>query len=89
MGTLDNKGGRMNLGQFVTANIAMDADPAMVAVPAKAVIEESSLAAVFVQDNQHPDDFTRRLVAVTSRLPGKVCIRSEPNEAERAPARRR
>src|SRR5262249_28062747 len=56
----------------------------MVAVPAKAVIEDGSLAAVFVQDNMHPDDFTRRLVAITSRIPGKVCIRSEPNEAERA-----
>ncbi len=84
MGTLDNKSGRMNLGQFVTAKIAMDADPAMVAVPAKAVIEDGSLAALFVQDNHHPDDFTRRLVAITSRLPGKVCIRSEPSEAEHA-----
>lgn len=84
MGMLDNKSGRMNLGQFVTANIALDADPGMVAVPAKAVIEDGSLAALFVQDNHHPDDFTRRLVAITSRLPGKVCIRSEPNEAERA-----
>jgi cobalt-zinc-cadmium efflux system membrane fusion protein len=84
MGKLENKSGRMNLGQFVTANIAMAADPAMVAVPAKAVIEDGSLVAVFVQDNRHPDDFTRRLVAITSRLPGKVFVRSEPHEAERA-----
>ena len=84
MGTLDNTSGRMNLGQFVTAAIDLDADPAMVAVPAKSVIEDGSLAAVFVQDNSHPDEFTRRLVAVTSRIPNKVCIRSEPNEAERA-----
>jgi cobalt-zinc-cadmium efflux system membrane fusion protein len=84
MGKLENKSGRMNLGQFVTANIAMAADPAMVAVPAKAVIEDGSLVAVFVQDNHHPDDFTRRLVAITSRLPGKVYIRSEPHDAERA-----
>ena len=74
----------MNLGQFVTAAIDLDADPAMVAVPAKSVIEDGSLGAVFVQDNSHPDEFTRRLVAVTSRIPNKVCIRSEPNEAERA-----
>jgi len=84
MGILDNSSGRMNLGQFVTATIALQSDPAMVAVPAKAVIEDGSLAAVFVQDNEHPDQFTRRLAAITSRIPGKVCIRSEPNEAERA-----
>ena len=84
MGTLDNTTGRMNLGQFVTATINLDADPAMVAVPAKAVIEDGSLAAVFVQDNLHSNEFTRRLVAITSRIPGRVCIRSEPNEAEHA-----
>ncbi len=56
----------------------------MVAVPAKSVIEDGSLAAVFVQDNVHPNEFTRRLVAITSRIPGKVCIRSEPNDAEQA-----
>jgi cobalt-zinc-cadmium efflux system membrane fusion protein len=84
MGTLDNSSGRMNLGQFVTAAIDLDADPAMVAVPTKSVIEDGSLAAIFVQDNSHPDEFTRHLVAVTSRMPSKVCIRSEPNEAERA-----
>lgn len=84
MGLLDNASGRMNLGQFVTATIDMDADPAMVAVPSKAVVEDGSLVAVFVQDNAHPDQFTRRLVAITSKLPDRVCIRSEPNEAERA-----
>ncbi len=85
MGMLDNASGRMNLGQFVTARIDMDADPAMVAVPSKAaVIEDGSLVAVFVQDEAHPNQFTRRLVAPTSKLPDKVCIRSEPNEAERA-----
>jgi membrane fusion protein, heavy metal efflux system len=84
MGTLDNTSGRMNLGQFVTAAIDLDADPAMVAVPSKSVNEDGSLAAIFVQDNAHPNDFTRRLVAVTSRIPNRVCIRSEPNEAERA-----
>jgi len=84
MGSLENVGGRMNLGQFVTATIDLDADPAMVVVPAKAVIEDGSLAAVFVRDNAHPDDFTRRMVAITSRIPGNVCLRGEPNEAERA-----
>lgn len=84
IGTLNNAGGRMNLGQFVTAAIDLDADPAMVSVPAKSVIESGSLATIFVQNGARPDEFTRRLVAITSRLPGKVCVRSEPTAEERA-----
>jgi membrane fusion protein, heavy metal efflux system len=86
MGTLENASGRMNLGQFVTATVDLEPDPSMVVVPAKAVtdVEQGSLAAVFVQDNIHPSEFTRRLVAITNRIPDKVCIRSEPNAGERA-----
>jgi PAS domain-containing protein len=50
----------------------------------EAVIEDGSLVAVFVQDNVHLSEFTRRLVAITSRIPNRVCVRSEPNAAERA-----
>ena len=67
IGWLDNHDGRLRLGQFITATIQLPADPAMVAVPAGALIEEGPYPAVFVETDAERHEVTRRNVAVTRR----------------------
>ncbi len=83
IGWLDNREGRLRLGQFITATIELPADPAMVAIPASALIEEGPYPAVFVETNAKRHEVTRRNVAVTHRGRTNVFIRSEPTEEER------
>lgn len=83
IGWLDNREGRLRLGQFITATIQLPADPAMVAVPAGALIEEGPYPAVFVETDAERHEVTRRDVAVTRRGRNYVFIRSEPLEEER------
>lgn len=83
IGWLDNRDGQLRLGQFITATIQLPADPAMVVIPASALIEEGAYPAVFVETDAERHEVTRRNVAVTSRGRTNVFIRSEPTDEER------
>ena len=83
IGWLDNRDGHLKVGQFITATIQLPADPAMVSIPASALIEEGPYPAVFVETNAQRHEVTRRNVAVTRRGRQRVFVRSEPTEEER------
>jgi cobalt-zinc-cadmium efflux system membrane fusion protein len=83
IGWLDNRDGRLRIGQFITATIRLPADPAMVSIPATALIEEGDYPSVFVETNLEKHEVTRRNVAVTRRGRQHVFIRSRPTADER------
>lgn len=83
IGWTDNHDRKLRVNQFVTATINLPADPAMVAIPTSALIEEGQTTAVFVETDAAAHEVTRRVVAVTRRGKEHVFIRSEPNEQER------
>lgn len=84
MGWVDNPDGRFKIGQFVTATIALPADPGLVVVPTSALIEDGSCAQVFVETGDEPHEFTCRRVAVVRRQQELVYVRAEPLDGERA-----
>ncbi|HUY88595.1 MAG TPA: efflux RND transporter periplasmic adaptor subunit [Pirellulales bacterium] len=83
IGWLDNREGRLRVGQFITATIQLPADPAMVAIPTSALIEEGDYPAVFVESDARRHEVSRRKVAVTRRGRQRVFIHSEPTVEER------
>lgn len=83
IGWIDNHDRKLRANQFVTATIRLPADPAMVAIPTSALIEEGQTAAVFVESNAAEHEVTRRVVAVTRRGKEQIFIRSQPSEQER------
>ncbi|OYV82137.1 MAG: hypothetical protein B7Z73_17340, partial [Planctomycetia bacterium 21-64-5] len=82
VGWLDNHDHTLRVNQFVTATVGLPADPSMVKLPASALIEEGSTAAVFVETNPDIHEVTRRIVAVTRRGEKMVFVRAEPNDEE-------
>jgi cobalt-zinc-cadmium efflux system membrane fusion protein len=82
MGSLDNRDGRLSIGQFVTATIQLPADPTMVAVPTSALIEDGEGGVVFVETDADRHEFARRKVAVVRRGRELAYIRSHPNGDE-------
>ena len=73
-GWVDNRAGKLLLGQFVTATIALKKDPTLVAVPAGAVVESGEESLVFVQTGKNT--FERRKVEVVTRGRNQIMIRS-------------
>ncbi len=78
MGWVDNPDGRFKIGQFVTATIALPADPDMVVVPTTCLIEDGTCAKVFVESNAERHEFTCRKVAVARRQQDLVYVRTLP-----------
>ena len=76
MGRVDNPGGRLRAGQFVTATIELQPLAHEVVVPAAAVVEDGRQSIVFVQPNPVEPCYSLRQVAVTWRSPGEVHLRS-------------
>jgi cobalt-zinc-cadmium efflux system membrane fusion protein len=77
MGRVDNSGGELKVGQFITASVELPAPPDVVAVPAAALDEDGSESAVFVQpDPRRPRVFSLRRVAVTQRMGDVVYVKS-------------
>lgn len=84
MGTLDNPGGRLSIGEFITATIPLPADPALVLVPTSALIEDGHSTQVFVEIDGQPGQFARRKIAVVTRGRQRTYVRGEPNSDELA-----
>ena len=72
-GWVDNRDGRLFLGQFVTATVSLKKDPDLVAVPTAAVIESAAGPLVFVQTA--PGVFSRRSVEIVVRGREQIFIR--------------
>ena len=85
MGRVDNPGGRLRAGQFVTAVIDLPPSPNEAVVPASAVVEDGHESVVFVQPSAASPCYSLRRVAVTWRSPQEVHVRSllKPEELAR------
>jgi cobalt-zinc-cadmium efflux system membrane fusion protein len=81
-GWVDNKHGKLFIGQFVTATIPLKPDPTLVAVPASAVVEASDGSVVFVQADAASRAFCRRKVAVVIRGRETIFLRAVPTPSE-------
>jgi cobalt-zinc-cadmium efflux system membrane fusion protein len=83
MGLADNTGGRLRVGQFVTASVRLPAPEGVVSVPADAVIEDGGDSIVFVQPDPARLRYALKRVAVTQRFGDTVYVRSRLTEAQK------
>jgi cobalt-zinc-cadmium efflux system membrane fusion protein len=85
MGQVQNPGGRLRAGQFITATVELPPAPKEVIVPAGALVDDGRDAVIFVQSNTDHSQFSIRHVAVASRSQKEVHLRSalRPEELSR------
>jgi cobalt-zinc-cadmium efflux system membrane fusion protein len=88
MGWVDNPGGRLLIGQFVTAAISLPPPKNLVAVPVGAVIENGSGASVFVKTPESPTQsgsyrVQRRRVALVRQGDETVGVLAAPSQQQR------
>ncbi len=85
MGRVDNPGGRLRAGQFVTATVELPPSAHEVVVPASALVEDGHDSIVFVQPASSEPCYSMRHVAVAWRSQSEVHLRTllKPEEAAR------
>lgn len=81
-GWVDDHQRKLFIGQYVTATVQLRPDAQLVAVPAKAVVEDRDGPIVFVAIDEPNRVFARRRVAVVVRGREQIYLRREPNPAE-------
>jgi len=81
-GWVDNSQRRLFVGQFVTATVQLRPDPALVSVPASAVIEGADGPVVFVRSTDNEETFTLQKAAVAVRGREQIFLRREPSADE-------
>jgi cobalt-zinc-cadmium efflux system membrane fusion protein len=77
MGQVDNKQGRLLVGESITATIYVKPGPDLVVIPTTALNEERGQSIVFVQPDRNKLEFARRRVAVVDRFVDYVFVRSK------------
>ena len=78
MGRVANPGGRLVVGQFVTATVHVRPPAGLVDIPTTALNEEGGQSLVFVQPDPKKLEFAVRRVAVAERFRDRVFVRSRP-----------
>jgi cobalt-zinc-cadmium efflux system membrane fusion protein len=81
LGWLDNSKENLAANQFITATVALPADPHLVAVPSTALIEQGDASFVFVETDAVRHEFQRRKVTVKRRWRHTVYICRSADEA--------
>jgi cobalt-zinc-cadmium efflux system membrane fusion protein len=76
MGRVENPGGRLRAGQFITATVELPPAPGEVTVPASALIEDGHQSVIFVQPDAQQPCYSMRHVAVAWRGPEEVHLRT-------------
>jgi cobalt-zinc-cadmium efflux system membrane fusion protein len=76
MGRVDNPGGRLRAGQFITATVHLLPSADEVVVPASAVVEDGRQSIIFVQPNPEEACYSMRQVSVAWRGQNEVYLRS-------------
>jgi cobalt-zinc-cadmium efflux system membrane fusion protein len=84
MGWLENTDGKLAVGQFITASIALPENLNEVAIPEKALIEEGDRSMIFVQDPHDENTFARRRVSIARRTADTVFLNAQPSPRELA-----
>jgi cobalt-zinc-cadmium efflux system membrane fusion protein len=80
-GHIDNPGGRLRGGQFITATINLPPPDDVVEIPTTAVVDDGRQCLVFVQTNARKHQYTLRRVVVTHRFDKTVFVRSDRRTA--------
>jgi cobalt-zinc-cadmium efflux system membrane fusion protein len=81
-GYIDNPGGELRAGQFVTATVNLPPPPGVVEVPLVALAEDGKQSFVFVQPDPNQPRYTMRRVKVTHRFEKSAFVRSRLTPAE-------
>ena len=82
-GHIDNKGGKLRAGQFVSATVDLSAPPDVVEVPSDAVVDDGQQCVVFMESDAAKHYYTMRRIELTQRFDKTVFVRSKPfTEAE-------
>jgi cobalt-zinc-cadmium efflux system membrane fusion protein len=75
-GHIDNPGGRLRAGQFVTATVNLPPPEGVVEIPTGAIVDDGRQCVVFVQPDPAKPQFTLRRVEVTHRFDQSVFVRT-------------
>jgi membrane fusion protein, heavy metal efflux system len=81
-GHIDNPGGRMRGGQFVSATVQIPPAAGVVEVPINAIVEDGRVCVVFVQTDRDKHHYTMRRVQVTQRFDKTAFVRSEASDEQ-------
>ncbi|MBS0208581.1 MAG: efflux RND transporter periplasmic adaptor subunit [Planctomycetes bacterium] len=84
LGWVDNRGGRLYVGQFITAIVKLPPSPREVAIPESAILEDTPLSLVFVADPTHKHRFTARRVVLVRHHRGMAVVAAIPNAQQEA-----
>jgi cobalt-zinc-cadmium efflux system membrane fusion protein len=82
IGRVDNPGGRLIVGQLITATIFVQPEPDLVTVPTTALNEQDGQSLVFIQPDPKKLEFQLRRVAVAERFKDVVLVRSKLTPAD-------
>ena len=77
-GYINNVGGKLRAGQFVSASVQLPPPPDVVEIPIDAVSDDGQQAVVFVQTDPHKQEYTMRRVELTQRFDTTAFVRSKP-----------
>jgi cobalt-zinc-cadmium efflux system membrane fusion protein len=75
-GHIDNPGGRLRAGQFVSAAVELPPPERVAEIPTGAVVDDGKQCVVFVQRDPARPEYTLRRVEVTHRFDQTVYVRS-------------
>lgn len=75
-GHIDNSGGRLRAGQFISARIEMPPPEEVVEIPIRALVDDGRQCVVFVQPDPAKPQYTLRRVEVTHRFDRTAFVRS-------------
>jgi membrane fusion protein, heavy metal efflux system len=82
-GVVDNPGGVLRVGEFVTATVELPPPEGEVEVPAAAVVEDGRESIVFVQPEPQQPRFVRKHVRVARRFHDVVYLKADGAESVR------
>jgi cobalt-zinc-cadmium efflux system membrane fusion protein len=77
-GYVDNPGGHIRAGQYVTATVNIPPPDDVVEIPTEALVEDGKQSLVFVQPDASKHKFTMRRVQVTHRFERTVLVSDAP-----------
>ena len=78
MGWVDNKDGRLRVGQYITAAVEIPSPKNEVAVPASALVEQGDRHLLFVQPDGKDGVYVQRRVVLARRAGSAALVRGEP-----------
>jgi cobalt-zinc-cadmium efflux system membrane fusion protein len=84
-GHIENPGGRLRGGQFVSCTIQLPVPENVVEIPMSAVVDDGRQCVVFVQSDAARQHFTLRRIEVTHRFDKTAFVRSKLTRKEQEP----